>query len=52
MIETGNMWLVYSGRNGGKHYQPWQDLDSVGTLIDEETGEDMEMVGWATIPPA
>ena len=41
-----NMWLVYTDERGKKHYQPWQDLVEVGTLIDEESGDDMEMIGW------
>jgi hypothetical protein len=43
-----SMWLVYADTEGGKHYQPWQDLEESGTLIDPETGEDMEMIGWTT----
>lgn len=46
-----SMWLVYADTEGGKHYQPWQDLEESGTLIDPETGEDMEMIGWTTNPP-
>ena len=50
-IQDGDMWLVYVDAEGERHYQPWQDLQESGTLIDGETGEDMEMIGWATEPP-
>lgn len=49
-INTSSMWLVYADSEGGHHYQPWQDLEESGTLIDPETGDDMEMVGWTTTP--
>lgn len=52
MIKTGGMWLVYVDAHGDNHFQPWQDLEESGTLIDPESGEDMEMVGWTTTPPA
>jgi len=51
MISSGNMWLVYVADNGENHFQPWQDLMSAGTLIDPESGDDMEMVGWTTTAP-
>lgn len=40
------MWLVYVDSVGTYHYQPWRDVTSVGTLIDADTGDDMELVGW------
>lgn len=46
------MWLVYVDAHGGRHFQPWHDVVSVGTLIDPDTGEDMETVGWTTEAPA
>ena len=49
-INTSSMWLVYADSEGGHHYQPWQDLEESGTLINPETGDDMEMVGWTTTP--
>jgi len=52
MINSGNMWLVYVADNGENHFQPWQDLMSAGTLIDPESGDDMEMVGWTTTAPS
>ncbi len=47
-IETSDMWLVYEDSSGNKHYQPWTDLVECGTLIDPESDEDMEMIGWTT----
>lgn len=52
MIESRDMWLVYTDQNGANHYQPWGDIVAAGTLIDPESGDDMEMVGWTTTPPA
>ena len=43
---TGN-YLAYKDANGDTHYQPTSDITHVGTLIDPETGDDMEMVGWS-----
>lgn len=40
--------LVYEDSAGNLHYQPVSDVPVAGTLIDTETGDDMEMVGWAT----
>lgn len=46
-----DMWLVYKDDNGNLFYQHWNDLTDVGTLIDEETGDDMAIVGWTTLNP-
>lgn len=46
-IQSSNMWLVYVAEDGTNHFQPWQDVSEVGTLIDE-MGDDMEMIGWTT----
>lgn len=51
MIETRDMWLVYIDEQGENHYQPWQNVETSGTLIDPDTGDDMEMVGWTTTTP-
>ena len=51
MIQTGSMWLVYIDLNGDNHFQPWEDVTTAGTLIDPDSGDDMEMVGWTTTPP-
>lgn len=50
MIHNSPMWLVYEDEQGNKHYQMWQDLTDVGTLIDPESGEDMPLIGWAIRP--
>ncbi|AWN04597.1 hypothetical protein PBI_GRAYSON_269 [Rhodococcus phage Grayson] len=47
-IRTDNMYLVYVDNNGQEHHQPWQDVVQSGSLIDPETGDDMDIVGWAT----
>lgn len=36
--------LIYRDTTGVKHYQPVADLTEVGTLIDPETGDDMELI--------
>lgn len=51
MHSNDDMWLVYIDSEGNYHAQPWQDMDSVGTLIDPETGDDMELIGWTTSLP-
>lgn len=52
-LQTRPMWLVYvSDDNTERHYQPWQDLAEVGPLIDPETGNDMDLLGWTTDKPA
>lgn len=43
----GTMYLVYKDENGDLHYQAWQDVSEVGTLIEPDNGDDMEMVGWS-----
>lgn len=45
---TTHMHLVYRDSEGNLHEQPWQDVVEVGTLIDPETGDDMEIVGWVS----
>lgn len=47
-MKTESMWLVYVDDENVKHYQPWQDIVESGSLIDLETGEDMEIIGWTT----
>jgi hypothetical protein len=38
--------LVYKGESGDLHYQPATDLPEAGTLVDPDTDEDMELVGF------
>lgn len=51
MTNTEDMWLVYRTQSGDSYYQPWQDLQESGTLVDPDTDEDMELVGWTTDLP-
>jgi hypothetical protein len=48
IINSSNMFLVYVSQDGDYYYQSWQELTQSGTLIDPETGDDMELVGWTT----
>ncbi|MFZ2239804.1 MAG: hypothetical protein WAV90_09715 [Gordonia amarae] len=50
-MNTSPMWLVWKDARGRLHYQPWDDVDSVGGLIDPDTGDDMELVGWTEKRP-
>lgn len=46
------MWLVYREESTGKlHYQHWRDVPEVGTLIDPDTGDDLQLVGWTATTP-
>lgn len=46
------MWLVYEkDSEGTQAHQPYQDLVEAGTLIDPNTGDDLEIVGWTTCKP-
>lgn len=45
---TSEMYLVYRDGSGSLHPQPWDDLFYSGTLIDPDTGDDMDIVGWTT----
>lgn len=46
-VRADDMELVYRDADGNEHRQPWQNISEVGTLIDPETGDDMELDGWA-----
>lgn len=46
-MDTSDMWLYYKDSKGVEHRQHWKDLVEVGTLIDPETGDDMEIIGWS-----
>lgn len=39
-----NAFAIYIDSEGNEHDQPISDITEVGTLIDPETGEDMEIV--------
>lgn len=45
-FNTGPMSLIYRDEKGNLHAQPWGDIVQAGTLIDPDTGDDMEIVGW------
>jgi len=38
--------LVYQDSDGALHEQPGDDLQTAGTLIDDDTGVEMELVGF------
>ena len=40
--------LVYIDSSGNRHYQPVSDATVVGTLIDPETGDGLELIGWSS----
>lgn len=42
------MDLIWKDADGDEHRQPFRDFPEVGGLIDPETGDDMELVGWAS----
>ena len=46
-VDKSEAYIVYEDENGHNHYQPWRDVTDVGVLIDPESGEDMEVVGWS-----
>lgn len=46
MNKIANLILIYEDTNGTKYEQPAIDLTDIGTLIDPETGEDLELIGY------
>lgn len=44
--DLDSMLIVYTDENGCLYDQPLSDLPDVGTLIDPDTGDDMEIVGY------
>ena len=51
MTTNTDMWLVYIDVEGQMHFQHWSSLSEIGTLIDPENGEDMDVIGWTTEAP-
>ena len=47
-VKPEKVVLWYRDENGGLHSQSVADLVDVGTLIDPETGDDMEIV-WVEV---
>lgn len=46
MRELSEVILQYTAEDGAIHEQPLTDVATAGTLIDPETGDDMELTGW------
>lgn len=46
MRNTNEITLIYTDDSGERHEQPLSDVPEVGTLIDPENGDDLELVGW------
>lgn len=46
MHNTSTMHLIYQNPKGQEFSQHWRDLTEMGTLVDPETGDDLELVGW------
>lgn len=44
--DIDNLILIYQDEMGLLYEQPASDITTSGTLIDPETGEDMELVGY------
>lgn len=38
--------LIYTSESGETYEQPLSDIPNAGTLIDPDTGEDLELTGW------
>lgn len=51
-INTADMFIVYKDKNGQFSYQHYIDQLNDGNLIDEDTGDDLEAIGWTLNPPA
>lgn len=49
MCNTNPMVLIYQNSEGDRYIQHWQDLTEMGTLVDPETGDDMELIGWQSL---
>jgi hypothetical protein len=49
-VQTADMWLVYRDSKGHKHYQSWREIVDAGSLVDPDTDDDMDVIGWTTTP--
>lgn len=47
--DIDSLILIYQNESGDRFEQRATDLVSSGTLYDDETGEDLELVGWAVM---
>lgn len=46
ILPLDNLVLVYQDEEGNLYEQPAGNLTEVGGLIDPETGEDLELIGY------
>lgn len=46
MHSTNPMFLIYQNPDGRLFLQDWRELTQMGTLVDPETGEYLELIGW------
>lgn len=49
-MNTSDMFLVYRDAKGNFHKQHWSDVVEVGSLIDPDTEDVLELLGWTTDP--
>lgn len=49
MNDIHKLILVYRDEDGGLHEQFAVDLPNCGTLIDPDSGDDMDLVGWRVV---
>lgn len=47
-IKTGPLFLVYEAEDGAQFLQPFEDVATCGELLDPDTDEELEVVGWIT----
>lgn len=40
------MELIYRDNSGKIYRQPFMEVAQVGTLIDPDNGDDLELIGW------
>ena len=41
--------LIYTAEDGTEYEQPLADITSAGTLVDPESGDDLELTGWRMV---
>jgi hypothetical protein len=49
IVRRDPMWLVYVNKSGEQYYRAWAEVDAGGTLVDPETGDDLELIGWTLV---
>lgn len=45
LIKAPHAWLTYGYPDGRTTEQPIEDIGEVGTLVDEDSGDDLEIIG-------